>query len=398
MSTWKRNLLVCSIGTFFITISLSQIAPVLPLYIKALGVRQRADIAQLSGFSFGITFILSALFSPIWGHAADRVGQKPMLLRASLGMAAVVACMGLATNVDVFIGLRLVQGAITGYNAACIALIAAQTDKTRSGWALGILSAASSGGSLVGPLVGGIMTDCFGLRSVFFITSFLILITFLLTLTFIEEPRQSAPRQVHRFHLSLSHSLPERRLTAALLLTNLFLTIAIYAAEPIMTIYVGQLNVNHAHIALLSGLVFSVAGLAGMLAAPLLGKLSDRLGPHKILLAALTVSALLTIQQAFVTNLWQLIILRALCGFVGAGIAPAISMLIQKITPPNKMGGVFGLSLSAIYLGSFGGAAMGGQLAARFGIPSVFYCAGSLLIINACWMYIAVYRRITHVL
>ncbi len=92
-----------------------------------------ASIAQFSGIAFGVTYIISAIFSPIWGHAADKFGRKPMLLRASLGMAVVIFCMGFAQNVYELIGLRLLQGVITGYSTACTTLIATQTDKEHAG-------------------------------------------------------------------------------------------------------------------------------------------------------------------------------------------------------------------------------------------------------------------------
>lgn len=128
MPIWKRNLFVCWFGMFVTGVGLSQIAPVLPLYIKHLGVNNPALIDQFSGFAFGITYIISAIFSPIWGQAADKVGRKPMLLRASFGMAIAICCMGLAQNVYELVGLRLLQGAITGYGTACTTLIATQTD------------------------------------------------------------------------------------------------------------------------------------------------------------------------------------------------------------------------------------------------------------------------------
>jgi MFS family permease len=88
-------------------VGMSQIAPVLPLYITELGVSDPSMINQLSGLAFGITFVVSAVFSPIWGGAADRYGRKPMLLRASLGMAVLVFLMGFAPNVQALIGLRV---------------------------------------------------------------------------------------------------------------------------------------------------------------------------------------------------------------------------------------------------------------------------------------------------
>jgi MFS family permease len=107
MPGWKRNLLVCWFGIFVTGAGMSQIAPVLPLYITRLGVEDAASIAQISGIAFGITYVISALFSPVWGLAADKFGRKPMLLRASLGMALIVGSMGFAHNVYVLIGLRL---------------------------------------------------------------------------------------------------------------------------------------------------------------------------------------------------------------------------------------------------------------------------------------------------
>jgi hypothetical protein len=140
MPIWKRNLFVCWFGLFVAGIGMSQIAPVLPLYIQHLGVHNTSSIAQLSGIAFGVTYIISAIFSPIWGHFADKFGRKPMILRASLGMALIIGCMGFAPNVYVLIGLRLLEGAITGFSTACTALIATQTDKDHAGYALGTLS------------------------------------------------------------------------------------------------------------------------------------------------------------------------------------------------------------------------------------------------------------------
>lgn len=167
MPMWKRNLIVCWFGMFVTGVGMSQIAPILPLYIKQLGVDNPGSIAQFSGIAFGITFIVSAIFSPIWGLAADKYGRKPMLLRASLGMAIVIGCMGFAANVYVLIGLRLLQGVITGYSTACTTLIATQTDKEHAGWALGTLSTANIAGSLLGPTVGGYIAEKFGYQTSF---------------------------------------------------------------------------------------------------------------------------------------------------------------------------------------------------------------------------------------
>ena len=65
MPAWKKNLFVCWFGMFVTSIGMSQIAPVMPLHVKYLGVDTTALIEQFSGIAFGATFIISALFSPI---------------------------------------------------------------------------------------------------------------------------------------------------------------------------------------------------------------------------------------------------------------------------------------------------------------------------------------------
>ncbi|WP_248928871.1 multidrug efflux MFS transporter [Paenibacillus hamazuiensis] len=393
MPIWKRNLFVCWFGMFVTGIGMSQIAPILPLYIKQLGVHDSGSISQLSGLAFGITFIVSAIFSPIWGIAADKYGRKPMLLRASLGMAIIVGCMGFAHNVFILIGLRLLQGVITGYSTACTTLIATQTDKEHSGWALGTLSTANTSGSLIGPTIGGFIAEHFGLQHSFFVTGGLMLVAFMTTALFVKESFVRHDNKVLNMK-EVWNSIPEKSLTITLFITFFVLTVAMYSVEPIITVYVAQLSRNTDHVALIAGIAFSASGLANIIAAPRLGRLSDRVGAHKVILGALIAAGILFIPQAFVSDPWQLTGLRFLFGLAAAGLSPSVNTLMKKITPDSLTGRVFGFNMSAAYLGAFGGAVFGGQIAAWFGIPYVFFVMSALLFLSALWVYFKVYKRL----
>ncbi len=393
MPIWKRNLIVCWFGMFVAGVGMSQIAPVLPLYIKHLGVNNPSAVAQLSGIAFGITYVISAIFSPIWGLAADKVGRKPMLLRASLGMGLIIFCMGIAPNVYILIALRLIQGAITGYGTACTTLIATQTDREHAGYALGTLSTANIAGSLLGPTIGGLIGDNLGYRPVFFITGLLLLVSFVTTALFVKENFVKEDRKVPGI-MEMWSQVPDKSLTLTLFLTFFIMTLAVYSIEPIVTVYVSGLNVHASHIALISGLTFSASGLANILAAPRLGKLSDKIGAHKIILVSLIVAGIIYIPQGFVTNSWQLMGLRFLLGLTIGGLNPSVNTLIKKITPDHLTGRVFGLNMSAGYLGVFGGALLGGQVAAYVGIRDVFFVTSALLLLNAAWVYFTVYRNL----
>ncbi len=394
MPLWKRNMYVCWFGMFVSGIGMSQIAPVLPLFIKQLGISNSGEINRISGIAFGITYIVSAIFSPIWGYAADKVGRKPMLLRASLGMGGIIFCMGFAPNVFTLILLRILQGAITGYSTACTTLIATQTDKEHAGYALGTLSTASVAGSLLGPTIGGFIEDRIGLQPVFFITGSLMLLAFLTTLFFVKENFIRDEKKQQLSFKEIWNSIPEKRLTIVLSVTFFIITLGLYTIEPIVTVYVGKLSGGAGHVALIAGLVFSASGLANVIAAPQLGKLSDKIGVHKVILFALIAAGIIYIPQAFVSNPWQLMGLRFLLGLTLGGLNPSVNTLIKKITPSYLTGRIFGITISAGYLGVFLGAVLGGQISAAFGIRHVFYITSALLLINAVWVYFNVYKRL----
>lgn len=392
MKMWKRNLIFCWFGMFVTGIGMSQIAPILPIYIKHLGIENTSLIEQLSGIAFGVTFVISAIFSPIWGRAADKFGRKPMLLRASLGMAIVIFTMGFARNVYELIGLRLLQGVISGYSTACTTLIATQTDNENAGWALGVLSTTNIAGSLLGPSIGGLIQENFGSQNVFFITGALLFIAFITTVIFVKESFKREEKEIPNMK-EVWNSLPDKNLTIIMFLTSFILTIALYSVEPIITVYISELSNNITNVALIAGIVFSASGLANIIAAPKLGKISDKIGAHKVMLYSLIVAGIIFIPQAFVKNPWQLMILRFLLGLALAGLNPSVNILIKKITPSSLTGRVFGFSVSARYLGVFGGSILGGQVAACLGIRYIFFITSALLLLNAILVYFKVYKR-----
>lgn len=394
MPIWKRNLFVCWFGIFVTSVGMSQIAPILPLYIQHLGVDNTASIVQFSGIAFGITYIISAVFSPIWGHAADKFGRKPMLLRASFGMAVIICSMGFVQNVYQLIGLRLLQGVITGYSTACTTLIATQTDTKHAGWALGTLSTANISGSLIGPTIGGFIAENFGLQNSFFITGALLLIAFITTALFVRESFTREDKKTLSAK-EVWNVIPEKSLTITMCVTFFVLTVALYSVEPIITVYITQLSSNTSHVAMLAGMVFSASGLANIIAAPILGKLSDKIGAQKVMVVALVAAGFIFIPQAFVENPWQLMGLRFLLGLATGGLIPSVNVLVKRITPDSLTGRVFGFTMSAGYLGVFGGSILGGQVAAVWGIRYVFFITSALLLINAVWVYCTVYKKLS---
>src|SRR3984957_13401858 len=164
---WKRNLIVCVFGSFTTIVAMTLLLPFLPLYVEQLGVSDHAAIVQWSGVAYGATFLTAAMFAPLWGRLGDQYGRKLMLIRSSLGMAVAMSLIGLSQNVYQLVGLRLLAGLLGGYSSGSNILVATQTPRAQTAWALGMMSSGIMAGNLVGPLVGGALPPLIGIRQTF---------------------------------------------------------------------------------------------------------------------------------------------------------------------------------------------------------------------------------------
>ncbi|MDX8540207.1 multidrug efflux MFS transporter [Mesorhizobium abyssinicae] len=395
---WRRNLAVCFAGSFSTLIAMTLLLPFLPLYVEQLGAKGHAAIVQWSGIAYGATFLAAALVAPLWGRLGDRYGRKLMLVRASFGMAICMSLTGMVETVWQLVLLRLLIGFAGGYSSGSTILVAMQTPKERSGWALGVLSAGITAGSLVGPLLGGALPPLIGIRATFLLSGGVIFLAFLATTFLIKEtPRPPAAKTKAASKPQSGWSqIPDKRPVAAMLATGMLLAFATMSIEPIITVYVQQLIEDQSRVTLVAGVVMSAAALGAILSASWLGRLADRIGHWNVVIAALGVSALLLIPQAFVTEGWQLIGLRFLMGLALGGLLPCITSVIRHNVPDGVGGNVLGLSISAQYVGQVAGPLLGGFAGGHFGMRSVFLGTSVLMAGGAVYNWIVQSRRARH--
>lgn len=311
MESWKVNLISVWFGCFFTGLAISQILPFLPLYISQLGVSSHEALSMWSGLTFSITFLISAIVSPMWGSLADRKGRKLMLLRASLGMAIAILLQAFATHVWQLFLLRGIMGLTSGYIPNAMALVASQVPRERSGWALSTLSTAQISGVIGGPLMGGFVADHIGLRAVFLITAMLLVVSFLVTLFLIKEGVRPVIRKSERLSgKAVFASLPYPALVISLFFTTMVIQLCNGSISPILALFIKSMMPDSNNIAFLSGLIASVPGISALISAPRLGKLGDRIGTERILMATLICAVLLFFAMSWVTTPFQLFLVR----------------------------------------------------------------------------------------
>ncbi|MEW6639118.1 MAG: multidrug efflux MFS transporter [Pseudomonadota bacterium] len=389
---WRQNLVVVLLGSFTTIVAMTLLLPFLPIYVEQLGVTDRAAIAQWSGAAYGATFFAAALVAPLWGHLADHYGRKLMLIRASLGMAIAMPLIGMAHDVWQLVALRLFVGLAGGYASGSMILVATQTPKDRSGWALGVLSSGIMAGNLVGPLIGGALPPLIGIRNTFWLSGAVIFVTFLATCLFIREDARPKGAKAAAANGGW-RSIPDKGPLLAMLTTGLLLMVANMSIEPIITVYVAELVTDASRVTLIAGVVMSAAALGSILSASRLGKLADRIGHWQVIVGALAAAALLLIPQAFVTDSWQLIGLRFLMGIALGGLLPCIAAVIRHNVPDNFSGAALGYSTSSQYAGQVVGPLLGGFVGGHIGMRAVFLGTCVLMAAGAIYNWIVLGRR-----
>ena len=394
MESWKVNLISVWFGCFFTGLAISQILPFLPLYISQLGVNSHEALSMWSGLTFSVTFLISAIVSPMWGSLADRKGRKLMLLRASLGMAIAILLQAFATNVWQLFLLRGVMGLTSGYIPNAMALVASQVPRERSGWALSTLSTAQISGVIGGPLMGGFIADHVGLRAVFCITAALLVVSFLVTLFLIKEGVRPTIKKSERLSgKAVFASLSHPALVISLFFTTMVIQLCNGSIGPILALFIKSMVPDSSNIAFLSGLIASVPGISALISAPRLGKLGDRIGTERILMATLIFAVVLFFAMSWVTTPLQLGVLRFLLGFADGAMLPAVQTLLVKYSSDQITGRIFGYNQSFMYLGNVAGPLMGATVSAMAGFRWVFIATASIVLINIWQLAIALRRR-----
>ena len=387
METWKRTVYISLVCVFCTSFGVSQLGPILPLYFHDLGVTTPEGMSLWSGLATGITFLIVCLAAPFWGRLADRKGRKITLIRSSFGMALCNVLIAFQTTPEGVVLIRLIQGLVSGFYSASITLIASESPIERTGWALGLLASANLAGSLIGPLLGGYIADTVGIRNYFIIVGILMGLAGVLATAFIHENYVPKPN-IEKLSISkLKEQIPEFSSIVALCVASFIYAICIMSLQPVISVYIkGIVPSNTENLAFIAGAVFSAMGIAQLMSSSPLGKLVDKVGPRKVLVVSLIYVGLFNIPQAYVTDVYQLALIRFLQGFGLGGMLPALNTYLSSKTPREFTGQVFSYNQSCLFFGYFLGAIGGSSLMALLGFTTLFWVSGGLFILSALWI------------
>ena len=250
------------------------VIPFLPFYIRELGVTDGQELEFWSGLVFSGPFILSFILTPVWGVLGDRFGKKTMVLRAIFGLAVSQLLIGLSADVYQLFFFRMVQGGISGFIASSLALVSSSTPKEKSGYAIGILQTSISSGTVIGPFIGGFISDLTSYKTVFFITSAMCMVSGFLVLINVKEP----PKQISARRFSLVDNYKyvfSKSFLLMSMLSILFLQISITIAQPVFALFVESITTGTEYLSTLTGAIFATLGVFSVISSPWWGKRND---------------------------------------------------------------------------------------------------------------------------
>ncbi|WP_449454393.1 multidrug efflux MFS transporter [Streptococcus suis] len=382
-SYWKQNLKVAWLGNFLTGTSFTLVMPFISVFVEELGVGP-GQVEYYAGLAVSVNALAAALMAPIWGSLADRYGRKLMMVRAAFAMIFTMGGMAFVPNVFWLLALRVLNGVFTGYIPNATALIASQVPKDKTGYALGTLSTGAVAGNLIGPTLGGILAEMFGVHMVFLLVGLLYAIVVLLTVFYIREDFVPVKKGEEMSVKEVFEQVKDRQMLVGLFVTSMIIIAAAQAVVPILTLYVRHLGQTD-NLLFVAGFIISLPGMASLVTSGYLGKIGDRIGNHRLLLIALTYSLLINVFCVFAENPFQLGLLRFMYGFGTGALLPSVNSLLTKLTPKEGISRIFSYNQLFNNLGSVVGPMMGSAVAAHMGYDWVFYLSSGLVLFNLIW-------------
>ena len=360
------RVVVCLFLVLFLGVADSQV--IIPLLPKIAS--QLKETTQSIGLLFTAYAACAALSGLFWGPLSDAFGRKPALL-LGLGLLS----FGSATSAlsDTFIRL-LVGRTLTGMGASLLSLnvISYAGDYfpyAHRGWAMSSIFAAHPAALILGLPLVGLMGDWLGPTGVFGAVAAggilqLVLLPWLLPAVAPPGPGTVRARDtIRRYGEFLAG-----RETLGALLGSLFASGGILGFMAYIGIWLSEnFDLTGAEI----GRVFIIPGCAAIVASPIAGSLSDRIGKKVLVVSASVLMALLLL--GLPSAAWGVGLLALFCAISLAWILRQgpLEALVTEVVETKSRGTFVALRNASSQLGIAGATAVAGLLFSNSGYAAV---------------------------
>lgn len=358
--------------------------PFWPIHLRALGKLDAEQLAWASAIAYLGPMITAMVFTPLWGRIGDRVGHKPMLLRALVALSLTQLYIGFAQDVLSILLTRLIQGALAGFIAASQAYGTHLTGPTERAALMARLQVATAIGSVLGPIAGGMCFAQFGFPMLNLIAALFCAACVLAVMLRLPNlsPTQASKNTADTYTAFRGLSP----------IMGLLVSITLVQAGKMMPqAFFGLYAQEVLHISTtMTGLCYGATALGLCLAAPWWAKKFADLDRDAILARVIMicgVCAALTALQALSVNLPLFLITRLAWGVCLAALLPVFYGLISREVPHAIQGLALGTGNSAAKAGALIGTGAGALTLGLLPLRYAFWGVSLMYVLSALCMY-----------
>ena len=316
--------------------------PVLPRFAESLGA-----VPELIGIIVAASTVTGVLFKLPAGALSDLLGRRRVMLLGAVFFAVPPFIYPIVEDAGALLVLRFVHGFATAIFAPVASAYVAGLGEAARGARLGWFSSANDLGATAGPLIGGLIlyaTASFAasylLVGVLGVLAFGIALLVPETETKITPAESSLAARAAEFRDGLRDVLSTPAvLIAAAVEATMYLGFGAFLG--FLPLYARTVGLNDGAIAVVLAVQLTIA----LLAKPLTGNLSDRLGRKPVIVLGLFASAAALPLIFRMTSFAGLVAVVPLLGLGVAAVTPATNALIADLVAARRLGtgmGVFG--------------------------------------------------------
>jgi MFS family permease len=377
-SIFNLGLIILS-GAHMVTHVFGRIHPALfPVFREEF----QLSLQQL-GLVASIPTLLRMLFYLPSGLLSDKLGQKALIIMSFIIAGLSSLALSLAPNiVTLILFLSVLNAAITFYHPPAYSLTTELFPKSKRGQALGIHGAGGTLGMALGPislsiLLGGISDDW---RNIYLFWSFPILL-YIIAIWKLKPIQRTDIKESSIPTDSQKPSLPSRRsiFTMGVIGFLGFQATRQLGSQIVQTFIPTYIHDSLGVSVVEAGLIYGMATLTGVAAAPLGGYLSDRFGDKRWLMTALGVYAILLFLSSLTANITLFTLLYWSSGFFSTSSMGAASSIIARSIPSDHRGLGFALYFLPGSIVGIIAPLIGAAIADTFGLWSIFPLAIALI-------------------
>lgn len=382
MLSKRSQLSVLLITEFLLIASLTMSQPYWPLIIGSNATINKSAAVYWSGLVYIVPLVMAMISAPIWGGLADRVGYKKMVLRAACGLAITQGLLILSIDPIYIIFCRFLQGTFCGFIATAQALGTRLVDKDNQTLVIAKLQSATALGTMLGPVVGGVIIYHYPYRAMFVVASIICSLCFIALSLWIKEPSHKKLDTLSKQLKNKIKIAPEAR--------KICLSIFIAQASrmmlmPIFAYFVTEnLMLDKSFV----GILYAASGVSLFLFSPIIGqyqskRIADNLSAYLLIAILLLISGIIQFSIAISSNVVSIFILSMLWGGCLAGIMPSLFSLMVLANHSAIKGKVIGYANSASKFGNLCGIAIGTIAMPIIGVRDTIVLSGFLYLLNS---------------